>query len=560
MAGSNLVLALLLAAAAAQRTGTSGVPPHILERAQQAWRQQQGGGATPLPRFAPPQAIYKDGGATSDGAELIPQVTHSGDARAAQAQREAAAAQRALAAARRDLAAIDARGAVALAAAAPPRNASGTYKKPAGDAVSVSAMLAAASRWAYERCAATDPERVRDSLGMKGVKHFTEWLDLQRLAVARGDARTATAALERVREVVPRALGSAGYHAWTSFPRDSWRFRQDSMSYMRAHYLCAHTELGFQRSEPALMVRWRRTIEKHVAEVWRHLETRGIDQRLNFVKLFRALGLYVEGQYNAEGRDDKTGDGLASRADASFDALPSALELNGFEAATFETTLIHRREPLGWYMLSRDRPYDITHEIFALTDDGRFPFPFLAPADVAYERDASGGLAKRDAPDEPRAARYFAYALQTVVDLLKLHVRRDELDIVCEYVVNLGQLGVRARRSDDGSVDFALGELYLQGRDYVASRRNADGTFGDSYDQDAVRAAKQNPNYDVDVGGTLHTTYVCLWALTQPVYDDDDAQSSWAGAHTTDAEHVALAEASGAEPTLPPPPPPRPEL
>jgi hypothetical protein len=211
-------------------------------------------------------------------------------------------------------------------------------------------------------------------------------------------------------------------------------------------------------------------------------------------------------------------------------------------------------------MLSRDRPYDITHEIFALTDDGRFPFPFLAPADVAYERDGSGGLAKRDAPDEPRAARYFAYALQTVVDLLKLHVRRDELDIVCEYVVNLGQLGVRARRGDDGSVDFALGELYLQGRDYVASRRNADGTFGDTYDQDAVRAAKQNRNYDVDVGGTLHTTYVCLWALTQPVYDDDDAQSSWAGAHTTDAEHVALAEASGAEPTLPPPPPPRPEL
>mmetsp|Transcript_21991 Transcript_21991/g.72790 ORF Transcript_21991/g.72790 Transcript_21991/m.72790 type:complete len:770 (-) Transcript_21991:12-2321(-) len=234
--------------------------------------------------------------------------------------------------------------------------------------------------------------------------------------------------------------------------------------------------------------------------------------------------------------------------------------INGFEAATFEATLIHRREPLGWYMLSRDRPYDITHEIFALTDDGRFPFPFLAPADVAYERDATGGLAKRAAPDEPRAARYFAYALQTVVDLLKLHVKRDELDIVCEYVVNLGQLGVRARRGDDGSVDFALGELYLQGRDYVASRRNADGTFGDTYDQDAVRSAKQNRNYDVDVGGTLHTTYVCLWALTQPVYDDDDAQSSWAGAHTTDAEHVALAEASGAEPTLPPPPPPRPEL
>ena len=47
------------------------------------------------------------------------------------------------------------------------------------------------------------------------------------------------------------------------------------------------------------------------------------------------------------------------------------------------------------------------------------------------------------------------------------------------------------------------------------SRRNADGSFGETHDAARVRAAKGNPAYDVEVGGTLHTTFVCLWALAQ---------------------------------------------
>ena len=179
----------------------------------------------------------------------------------------------------------------------------------------------------------------------------------------------------------------------------------------------------------------------------------------------------------------------------------------------------------------------MTHEIFALTGDGQFPFPFLFEPAVAFDVGADGALvevavdAVDDADDADAAARgHYAYALQTTLSLLKLHVARDAVDIVCEYVVNLGQLGVRAKRTNDGSPAYALGELYLQARDYVTSRRNDDGTFGEVYDADAVRRAKGNPRYDVDVGGTLHTTYVCLWALTQPVYDDDDRQVSWAGA------------------------------
>ena len=87
-------------------------------------------------------------------------------------------------------------------------------------------------------------------------------------------------------------------------------------------------------------------------------------------------------------------------------------------------------------------------------------------------------------------------------------MRRDALDAACELLANLGQLGARAGGD-------ALGELYRQAADYVASRRNADGSFGETHDAARVRAAKGNPAYDVEVGGTLHTTFVCLWALAQ---------------------------------------------
>ena len=57
-------------------------------------------------------------------------------------------------------------------------------------------------------------------------------------------------------------------------------------------------------------------------------------------------------------------------------------------------------------------------------------------------------------------------------------------------------------------------QLWPPGRG-VASRRNADGSFGETHDAARVRAAKGITAYDVEVGGTLHTTFVCLWTLAQ---------------------------------------------
>ncbi|KAJ8610287.1 hypothetical protein CTAYLR_009071 [Chrysophaeum taylorii] len=402
----------------------------------------------------------------------------------------------------------------------PERGGTRNYPLAPGDPETpVGRMLGEAIDWSTNIRGAWDPVYARDELGMKGVKHFTEWLDLARLAVARGDDRARTTTLAFVRESVPKTLRDPGYHAWLTFPTDSWRFRQDSMSYLRAYHLCV-VGLGMEASHPDLMAAWRRRIIGVLPRIWTHLETRGIDQKLNFIKLFRALNLYVEREPTERlVYEDDTGASLIVEPEEPL--LPTRADLDAFEIAVFKTSLIWRMVPLGWYELSPERPYDITHEIFALTGDGRHPFPF-------FQADASPSpLVAADELPLDNPTQYYDYAVDTVANLLRLQMRRDALDVVCEYVVNFGQLGIRAERGR-AYVDNEIAGLYLTAIDYIKARRNADGTFGESHDSAFIRLRKNNLNYDTRVGGTLHTTYVCLWALTQPIYDDDPLQRSWA--------------------------------
>ena len=243
------------------------------------------------------------------------------------------------------------------------------------------------------------------------------------------------------------------------------------MSYLRALWLAGELGVGGD-----LAARWRARAAAAVPALWRHLPSRGVDQRLNFAKLLRDLDLATEA------------------------------DLVALERRTLRETHISRRRPLVWFLAAADRPYDLTHEVFALTRDGRGAFPAAGDPAAAFAVDSRGALAAGD-PEGP--APDHAYALATAAALLKVCVRRDALDAACELLANLGQLGARAGAG-------ALGELYRQAQDYVASRRNADGSFGETHDAVRVRAAKRNPAYDVEVGGTLHTTYVCLWALAQP--------------------------------------------
>ncbi len=268
---------------------------------------------------------------------------------------------------------------------------------------------------------------------MKGVKHFVELLDLLFLAFQRKeDPELSELARIRAFEAL-RAIDDDAYHDLA--PADPKRFREDSMSYLRACWLA--TQFGKDTS------RYRREIEKVLPAIYQHLPTRGVDQRMGFAVLFGQLGLPV----------------------------PEALE------KIYPESLIGRRVPLDYYLVAPDRPYDITHEVFALTERGKAVFRFPSADDEGY-------------------------AKETVRHLLRQSMQQQNLDLAGEFLVNLAELG-------EGATDLAR-----EGREYILRGQNADGSFG-KYDPEAAKVAKGNPLYDSRIGGNLHTTMVCLWGLVE---------------------------------------------
>ncbi len=298
-----------------------------------------------------------------------------------------------------------------------------------------SRRLNTALRRAIEWSARLDvhPIRLRSERNMKGVKHFVENLDLLLLAYQRKDdadlsARAKTLALEALRVIdldVYHGLGSV----------DPKRFREDSMSYLRASWLA----IQFGRD----VTRYRNEIEKVLPAIVQHLPTRGVDQRMGFSLLFSQLG------------------------------YPPAETLEKI----YPETLIARHPPLSYFLASPDRPYDITHEIFALTARGARQFQFPGETDKVY-------------------------TTEMVRRLLEHSMRQANLDLAGELLVNLAELG-------EGSTALAK-----DAREWIFKGQNADGSFG-VYDPEHAKKLKGNPMYDSRIGGNLHTTMVCLWALSE---------------------------------------------
>jgi hypothetical protein len=266
---------------------------------------------------------------------------------------------------------------------------------------------------------------------MKGVKHFVEYLDLLLLAATWPDDATLSAAARARALDVLRVADEDAYHNLAA--ADPQRFKEDNMSYLRACWLAR--ELGKDIS------RYRGEIEKVLPRLHQSLPGRGIDQRLGFALLLAELGL----------------------------PPPET------EADVYPLTCIARRLPLSYYLESGDRPYDITHEIFALTSRGSRPFTFPSAADERYAR-------------------------ETVRSLLAIFMKQGNVDLAAEFLVNLAQLG---------EADTPLGR---EAREFIFRGQNPDGSFG-AYDQAAAVVIKGNPRYDVRVGAYLHTTMVAIWAL-----------------------------------------------
>ena len=138
-----------------------------------------------------------------------------------------------------------------------------------------------------------------------------------------------------------------------------------------------------------------------------------------------------------------------------------------------QTTIVTRK-PTSWFYAATHRAYDFSHEIFALTLRGAVPVMYLSKADVDY-------------------------AVRLATDMHRHYQAEGMLDIECELVANMAQLNVTR-----------LKPILAAAREALFQQQNVDGSFG----QYAHLQHLQAPNYDIQIGGNLHTTFVCLWALS----------------------------------------------
>eukprot|EP00045_Choanoeca_perplexa_P022837 m.11031 g.11031 ORF g.11031 m.11031 type:complete len:390 (-) comp9741_c0_seq3:818-1987(-) len=142
------------------------------------------------------------------------------------------------------------------------------------------------------------------------------------------------------------------------------------------------------------------------------------------------------------------------------------------QALVPQTTIVTRK-PATWFYAANHRAYDLSHEIFALTLRGTVPVMYLNRDDISY-------------------------ASQLLMEMYDHYENEGMLDIQCELLINMAQLDSNRFK-----------QTLLAGRKALSQQQNADGSFG----QYAHLQHLQAPNYDIQVGGNLHTTLVCLWAL-----------------------------------------------
>jgi len=308
-----------------------------------------------------------------------------------------------------------------------------------------------------------DPQRLRNELGMKGMKHFTEFASLLHLATDSRLANLTHPAARRLRLLVRNGTQRAvkttqksGFHSLRDFDATSPRFRQDSMSYLRASWLLE------QLAPSQGQATFKENIHRIKDDVIKHLSSRGPDQRLRFAHLMLEMGLIDVAEYRK----------------LSQEAFP-------------HSTMVLKR-PIIWFLKYPDRPYDITHEVFALTANGK--------------RSLAKGLADAGGERFGKAKDFFDYTWKTLSKLIATYMSAKEVrwDIVCELLECLTELGGRPRHS----------KLIRRVRELVVEQAaNPDGSFGDYARMEDIMRAQRGPKYDVRIGGNLHTTLVCLEAL-----------------------------------------------
>lgn len=214
-----------------------------------------------------------------------------------------------------------------------------TFKpKDAGRRAETDAALTKAL--AFVKPLAVQPWRVRDELGMKGMKHFVEKVQLLRMAAEwPGDeARRTSAAIALINTLA--VTQEDRFHGLLQ--ADDERFREDGMSYVRACWLAGRA--GFDTT--AFQLRIAQLRPRFEADQRR----RGASQRMAISGLHETLGL-------------------------PFSEKPEDV---------YAISRIGTRVNPQYWQQHPSNTYDLTHEVFALTRRGARPLAFKSDQDRRY--------------------------------------------------------------------------------------------------------------------------------------------------------------------------------
>ena len=195
-----------------------------------------------------------------------------------------------------------------------------------------------------------DPIRLRTHHGMKGKKHYVEWLlAYQGIIDFYSGLSDGMGEAERVHAHVLHELSVLNVPDYHDLGRvDNKRFAEDALSYL---YACSLAQ-GFGFDTKFYVAE----IVKILPRIYAHASTRGACQRMALIRRLDALGL------------------------PATDSMSQLVD----------KTQIRQRKPIA--ELLKVHVYLITHEISHLTDAGQHPPHLLNAEDIAYLSDLFKGL------------------------------------------------------------------------------------------------------------------------------------------------------------------------
>lgn len=275
-----------------------------------------------------------------------------------------------------------------------------------------------------------DPVRLRRDLGIKGKKHFVEFLNAYTFLYQMADYEQQQSTYRRRLLELFTCVENPDYHDLSQVT--DRQFRQDNLSYLRACVMM--DDLGL---DTAL---YRQHIAKIIPRIEADLAHRGVHQHMAFLYLLDRLGFPVA---------------------------------HSFESLYPKTTIASRQSPRELSVLE---VYNITHEIFLLTENGTRTFPWHHQQDKKYTE-------------------------SLIPRLLNYAISEGDEDIAAELIVCMHYLGL----SQHPTVQAGL--------EYLLQSQRPDGTW---CDRDRVRQQLRSdvPEEVISIRGCLHTLQVALWAFS----------------------------------------------